>query len=743
MQRERLQLALERIRPEQWKLFEEFASSFLSTLYPDIRTVASPAGDRGRDAEIFSYDGKPHTLLQYSVSQEWKGKIRATAQKISENFPRARRLIYVTNRSILAAADSLKKDLLDEYGLVLDIHDATWFLDRVSQNENSEFAAENLATKIVDPYLASKGVLERTAPALSSAEYQAALIFLKLQWEDDTRNKSLTRLSFQALVRSVLRNTNSESRMSRSDIHKRIGAMFPNHDTERIECLTDSALGKLTKRYIRHWEIRDEFCLTHDEVTRVGERLSEVEIANTSLDDEIRSCIDRYEESSEQVEVLCSTIRSALDRYLLERGEAFATAITNNRLEKLGIDELQNSVARVMEKEYNGSPEDNGKRIVDTIHSCIVELLTEPSKDIQRHLRSKADAYTLFAFLGQTTDVQNAVSTMFSHGQIWLDTTIALPLFAETLIPLDRQRRFSQMLKVASQAGLELQITPGVVEEVERHINRCRAYLRMRHSQWTGDVPFLADAYLRSGRSRNGFGSWSENFVGPERPEDDIADFLNEFFDITRRSLEEEVKKADDENRRIIHEAWRSAHARRQRPMGKELDEATIDRLVLHDVENYLGVMELRRKENSSALGYSAWWLTLDRAAGYVDREIRKELESRAPPTPVMSADFLVNYLSIGPIRSRVSKNAEATLPIALDIGSFAELPPDLLDEAERIRREAGDLPEHIVRRRVRDCLDAAKRRPGQIIEEGVQTVLDMIVPDATGRRCAPGERRL
>ena len=95
-----------------------------------------------------------------------------------------------------------------------------------------------------------------------------------------------------------------------------------------------------------------------------------------------------------------------------------------------------------------------------------------------------------------------------------------------------------------------------------------------------------------------------------------------------------------------------------------------------------------------------------------------------------MSADFLVNYLSIGPVRFKAAKDAEATLPIALDIGSFAELPSDLLNEAERIRREAGDLPEHIVRRRVRDCLDSAKRRPGHMTREGIQTVLDTIALD-------------
>ena len=731
MQRERLQLALEHIRPEQWRLFEEFASAFLSTLYPELRTLASPAGDRGRDAELFSYDGKIHTVLQYSVTQGWKDKIRVTAQRISKNLAGVRVLIYVTNQQILSAADSLKRELLDKHGLVLDVHDIAWFLDRLSGDESREAAAETLAMKIVDPYLASKEVLEHTAPTLSKTEYQAALTFLQLQWEDDTREKGLTRLSFQALVRAVLRNTNSESRMSRTEVHKQIIYMFPDHDTTRIKCLTDSALRKLTKRYIRHWEKPDEFCLAHEEFQRVRERLAEVEVANLSLDAEIKFYLSRYGKGPEQVEFFCTLVRSALDRYLSGRGEAFAAAITNNSLEKLGIDDLQKSMNYAIElhaKNFESNKED----LISVIFYCIVELLTEPSMNVQNQLRSKADAYTLFAFLGRTTDVQTAVSKMFSHGEIWLDTTVVLPLFAERLISTNRQRRFSQMLDVASQAGLELRITPGVIEEVERHINRCWAYLHMHHSEWTGSVPFLADAYLRSGRSPSGFGSWIENFMGPERPEDDIADFLKEFFAIGRKGLEEEVMKADAEIRAVIQEAWHSAHARRRDADSGRLDENIILRLVRHDVENYLGVVELRRRESTSALGYSAWWLTLDRSAGHVDKEIRAKLENRAPTTPVMSPDFLVNYLSIGPIRSRVSRDAERSLPIALDVGSFAELPSDLLNEAERIRKEAGDLSEYIVRRRVRDCLDSAKRRPGQMSREGIQTVLDAITPDTT-----------
>ena len=726
MQRERLELALERIRPEQWKLFEVFASAFLLTLYPDLRTLASPSGDKGRDAELFSYDGRSHTVLQYSVAQNWRNKILDTARRISKNLPEVRMLIYVTNHSILAAADSLKQEILDEYGLVLDIHDAAWFLDRLYGDEGREYAAKILANKVVDPYLSNEGVIEHTAPTLSSTEYQAALTFLHLQWEDDTREKGLTRLSFQALVRSVLRNTNSESRIQRSDVHKQIVGMFPNHDPEQIKRLTDSALNKLTKRYIRHWTKQDEFCLTYDEVQRVRERLTEIEIANISLDREIQSCLIHYGMDPKKMESLCALIRSALERYLLGRGEVFAAAITNDSLDKLGIDGLLKSIEHVVESEHIN----NRKINADAIFSCIVELLTEPSIDVQNYLRSKADAYTLFAFLGQTADVQAAVSAMFSYGEIWLDTSVALPLFAEKLISTERQRRFSQMLTAASKAGLDLRVTPGVIEEIERHLNRCQAYLYTHHSKWKGSVPFLANAYLRSGRSPGGFSSWKENFMGTERPEDDIADFLQEFFAIERKGLEEEMMNASDEVRAVVQEAWHSAHTRRRDVDSEELKAIAIDRLIQHDVENYLGVLELRRNENVSALGYSAWWLTLDRSAEHVDNEIRAKLEHRAPITPVMSADFLVNYLSVGPIRSKVAKSAEAMLPIVLDIGLFTELPSDLLDEAERIRREARDLPERIVRRRVRDCLDSAKRRPGHMVKEGIQSVLDAITPD-------------
>ena len=102
---------------------------------------------------------------------------------------------------------------------------------------------------------------------------------------------------------------------------------------------------------------------------------------------------------------------------------------------------------------------------------------------------------------------------MFSHGVIWLDTTIVLPLFAEQLIE-GGNKRFTQMLFGATSSGLSLRLTPGVVEEVERHMNQCLAYARGGYAQWNGRTPFLAEAFLRSGRAIVSLSSWIETFEG-------------------------------------------------------------------------------------------------------------------------------------------------------------------------------------------------------------------------------------
>jgi hypothetical protein len=142
----------------------------------------------------------------------------------------------------------------------------------------------------------------------------------------------------------------------------------------------------------------------------------------------------------------------------------------------------------------------------------------------------------------------------------------------------------------------------------------------------------------------------------------------------------------------------------------------------MHDVENYVGVTERRNSEREFALGYTSWWLTLDPAAFAARSVLIDQLPAPVPDSPVMSPDFLANYLALGPQRSRLDKNTERRLPVVFDAGSY-ELPVEILTTASAVREESAHLPERIIMRKVRDAIDKAKRRMGPIAKEGISSV--------------------
>ena len=451
----------------------------------------------GRDAELFGPVADSSVVLQYSVTQHWQSKIRETAARISETLPKASVLIYITNQRIGAGADSLKGDLRKEFNIHLDIRDRNYFLERLVGDPRREAIGEALAREVVDLFLASRGVVERRATELSSIEARAAFVYLGLHWRDDIRAKGLTKLSFEALVSSALRDTSSENRMSRDEIKKNVQAVLPNHPPDKLDIYTDSALRRLTKRTIRHWAKEDEFCLTHEENVRLRAFLAEQELAEKSLEEEIENILTAICAAKRIDRAQCGDlqqrVRRVLEAFLFRRGEAFVSAVSTGRLRQLAFDDLTNLII----ENVRGVPPPRGvaAAIPDLLSASVREVLTRPTNEIHRYLRSLADSYTLLAFLEQTPDVQSAVGKMFSHGEVWLDTNVVLPIFGEVLSP-EHERRFQLMVGAASEAGLSLRATPGVIEEIERQMNRSLACSRSAPGEWQGDLPYLASVYL-------------------------------------------------------------------------------------------------------------------------------------------------------------------------------------------------------------------------------------------------------
>ena len=714
----RLQLALEKLAPSDWARFEQFASAFLVAEFPDLRTVASPSGDDGRDAQLFSPDGEPDLLLQYSVTPKWAAKIKATAKRVKDKHPDASQLIYVTNQSIGAAADKVRKELRKTSGLILDVRDRSYFLERYQGVDHLEAVSDSLAKAIVDPFLASKEVIDGKAQALTAGENRAAHLFLELQWEDDSRDKGLTKTAFDGLVRMCLRATNGESRLRRRQIHDQIAALLNGRDREFVIKEVDKALGRLTKQVLRHHAKEDEFCLTFEEGERIKSRIAEKEFDDQRLAEEIKAIVmaifpENQLPTGPSVESLVAACRISVERFLLQRGELFVLALDNGQMEKLGFDTVRNiAVEEVKDQKL--------KIDVELLGNAMERVLTSSGPAVEKYLRGIADTYTLLAFLRETPDVQQAVRKMFSSGEIWLDTNIVLPLIAEDIVP-EEQRQFRRLIEISRLAGLSVKVAYGVIEEVERHINRSLICANKADGNWQGNYPYVYAFYISSGADSSSFSSWASKFCGTERPEDDISEFLKSFFGIDTVDIAKDAAGADSELRGAVKEEWLAIHNERRNRFGNEFDPTLVLRLADHDTDNYVGVIARRHQEGVSAFGYSSWWLTLDSMAFAIQSRIQYRLRAKSPPSPVMSADFLTNYLAFGPLRNKVGREKTTALPLSIDPSSLQEVTHELVQIATSVRKESDGLPEHVIRRKVRDALDAARRRTGPVTSRGLR----------------------
>ena len=244
----RLALALESMSSGDWLDFERFAAEFIAPEFPSLRTTASPAGDRGRDGQMYVVGEDPNTVLQYSVSQDWKAKVRATVRRLKETMPKTRVLIYATNQVIGPEADDIVRELRRDESISLDVRDRNWFVERELTYPQRAVASTELAKKFVDPLLSERGVRSFVSSALNRDDARVALVHLALEGEDRHSDKGLTKSCFEALVLSALNDTSNDQRLDQAAIIERVKGLLPSsHDTQ-VSQQVEGALARLSRR---------------------------------------------------------------------------------------------------------------------------------------------------------------------------------------------------------------------------------------------------------------------------------------------------------------------------------------------------------------------------------------------------------------------------------------------------------------------------------------------------------------
>jgi hypothetical protein len=450
----------------------------------------------------------------------------------------------------------------------------------------------------------------------------------------------------------------------------------------------------------------DSFALHHEE------RLARTEAALSLLSqrEEVRArLVSLTQTSAEELEIpypaegsdaFVDTLEQLFETTLADQGNRFAEAVRSQS----GGDIRQDlwTAANALITRNAGLLTGIG-----VSRDPLVELATEVATTafllggpLRAYLRELADAYTLLAFMQEAPDVQEAVGQFFSRGRLLLDTTVLLPCFGELLLDEDAQR-YTNLLRGAREAGMSLSVTAGVLHEISTHLDVALARHRRGPSEWIGEAPRVyADWLTLTGGGD--FPAFIDQFRGTGG-EEDIALFLDQALGcgIIDPALAVETIPGDQRHR--VAEIWRPR--KRMSPTGTEMDR---DIRLGTDIEMYFAVLGWREGERRDMFGYEAWWVTDDRVAHRMRDLARAEaIELRS--NPCMSPTFLVNLLTIGPSRRKLGRTLRDQLPVALDLQRGGLGVPGLSQLADEIREAHATEPEWLLRRRIRDRMNAIK----------------------------------
>jgi len=538
---------------------------------------------------------------------------------------------------------------------VLSIRDRDWWVARSARDSLTRHASDALKERVLGRIISCAA--SETSGDLSRGEVETALFFLELHVRDANQKRSLTNLTIEWLVLSALSGTDADRRRARADIAAEVAGAFPTQDRQRVEGLVSAALRRLKNA----WRVtvsvgEDSYALHFSERQRLAQLAAKHATDREMLLSDLRAHVGEaaealeYPEDQLNKELLATTLMRMLAEVAAEYGNSFAVAVSTSSVDLPRIN-LYDTAERLLINDARTLSLLGIKQLdsFNLLTEAASRTLLNPAAHVNAYLHDLAEAYTLRAFMRETADVQDVVDKLFSRGTLVLDTSVILPVFAEMQLP-ESQQGFTNLLRTAAHAGMDLRCTSGVVNEIATHLENSLLASKLG-PRWQGALPMVYDRW-RIAHANGSFQSFYDDFIGQE-PESDIEDFLGHSLAIEVCDLEAEVGKFDSAAVARVTELWR--RRKRVKP------NADLDLLLRHDVEMYMGVLGLRHAEQTSVYGHEAWWVTLDTSWSRV-RELAASESIRLPSEPVMHPNFLSRLLALGPSRRKLTTEERGSL---------------------------------------------------------------------------------
>ena len=718
----RLEAAFKMTTEEHALAFERFANAFLLYDFPELAGIGGKK-DKGIDARLVNAaTGKLLLVVQSCVSPRTaaRKKIFDTLKKLKGNMPST--FIYCTSATIGLSLDETKKELRQE-GVLLDVYDSVWFIQRALTTEDRTSLCRSYASQVVNPLLSTVEPTQLYSEVLSENEERMAIQYLEAHSIDRARGRNLTKALFDALTIYVLRNSNSENRpLTVNEITTAIASMFPAGHHVRINEIVPARIKSLVKNKVVNYHTQeDKYILSYSNHQKLKEQLETLKQREITFRAFLREALIGAAESNEiDYDYNCDSLvqlgHNCILWYMREQGKQLQNPIENLisifNTEELLTQYLSREQVDIKKKGLNLDV------IMDMLPLALYEIISSSNEEIREYLRSKSDVFVSQAFLQATPDVQKACKKLLSRDIVYLGTTILIHCVAEKYTE-GASRQLISTLETAKQLNIKIKTFKPFIEELVAHlkgpvllewINHFQDIKLESHDVRLSIAPKLIAVFEHYSKTNDKtVEDIVYDIIGMSNHVENAIEFLREEFGIITEEIPDRPSVDEQSEWEKIFGLWLNAKKRWQK-----MSEDRFELLVRHDVNAYTAIRQLRSAipVEGDNYGHKIWLLTLDRMYWKIPGLLNKDDDFSYQVA--MSMDYLISFVATLANMDSMAGNQFA-LPATLIVDDTDFIPAELrdlvVDELGRSKDK-----KYIKRRRVRELVHKTKTEQGGIL---------------------------
>jgi hypothetical protein len=439
--------------------FEKLAAEVMyQEGFPHIIPLGG-TNDGGRDAieeRLYQSEGVVRTVFQFSLQEDYRGKIRQTAIRLAEVGIEYTELVYVTPRSISTEKqDEQKQRFRKEHGKVLSIFERKVLVNRLSNYSNGLFHRH---FPDIERQLREAAKARMQGSVFDRDEREKAFLKTSLMFTFSDRSTHTRKAVFDQLVFALTFSFGEEG-LSVADIVGLIRKHIHNFSPEPGQ--VDASVIRLIRDGWLHAEGEKHFVTDTAREAYVGTEVRVEELTRSLAGDvlaEVETACPVKLTKQEKEGVLRNT-REVLAQLL----RLFGTELSSQFLSEQVREPVYLAQSESLKRTAGHNLQ---KTVADTLIAVLGDLLHSPTPEQAEALAAWSKAFLATTIMNLDPDLRHFQRSRLRNKRFILDTDFLLGCFIKEL-PINTA--YLHLVNALVSAGCQVIVPPSVIGECVLH----------------------------------------------------------------------------------------------------------------------------------------------------------------------------------------------------------------------------------------------------------------------------------